>query len=384
MSNPNCLIIAGEKSGEEHAISFFDDLSGGCAGLEFWGVGGELLQDKGVSLLYHLKDFSSWGVSEVIFKIPFYKKALERVESEVARRNTKVAILIDFQTFNLKLAERLSKKGVKVLYYVAPQAWAWKPWRAKALERAVHTLFTIIPFEKEWFTERGVSRVVGVNHPLYLTYRNDLSTDLPERSFESMNDVLDLVILPGSRNFEVKNLLPEFIQTLRSLRKGRKVRAHLVKSPNVNEKLYAPYLEEMDEIYADTELTQALKKGHLCLAASGTVTLACALFEVPTVVCYKTSLLNEWIFYTFVNYEGFISLANIVHQEKLFPELIQESVDQTNMMRELNRWLDDKSHYDETKAKLKKTKEMLQGDDYNPGTYMAEVINSTYKTGESR
>ncbi len=378
MENPNCLIIAGEKSGEEHAISFFDDISKDCNKLEFWGVGGELLKERGVSLLYHLKDFSSWGFSEVIFKIPFYKKALEKMESEVERRGTKVAILIDFQDFNLRLAKRLSKKGVKILYYVAPQAWAWKPWRAKALEKAVHTLFTIIPFEKKWFNDRGVKRVYGVNHPVYLTYKDELSSELPERSFESMQKEINLLILPGSRNFEVKNLLPEYIKSLKHLRKNRKVRALLVKSPNVDERLYQPFLEYFDEVFPDTSLTTALKKAHLCLAASGTVTLACSLFEVPTIVCYKTSLLNEFIFYTFVNYEGFISLANIVHEEEVFPEFIQERVDQTNLNNQLELWSTNREVYTSLKSKLKQTKEMLKGDGSNPGLYMAAVINEAY------
>lgn len=378
MENPNCLIIAGEKSGEEHAVSFFDDISSDCKKLEFWGVGGELLEKKGVSLLYHLKDFSSWGFSEVIFKIPFYKRALEKMESEVERRNTKVAILIDFQDFNLRLAKRLKKKGVKVLYYVAPQAWVWKAWRAKAIENAVHTLFTIVPFEKEWFKKRGVQRVHGVNHPLYLTYKDELSEALPERSFDSMKEQINLVILPGSRNFEVKNLLPEFITSLKSLRKTKNVNAILVKSPNVRDELYHPYMKDIDEVFFDSELTTALKKGHLCLAASGTVTLACALFELPTVVCYQTSILNAFIFYTFINYEGFGSLANIVHQEEVFPECIQERADQTNIMRALNSWISDRNAYDDLKLKLKKTKDLLKGDDSSPGKYMAEVINTAY------
>lgn len=381
MKNPNCLIIAGEKSGEEHAISFFDDISSDCKNLEFWGVGGELLKEKGVSLLYHLKDFSSWGFSEVIFKIPFYKKALERMEEEVERRNTKVAILIDFQDFNLRLAKRLKKKGVKVLYYVAPQAWVWKSWRAKAIEKAVHTLFTIIPFEKNWFEDRGVRRVYGVNHPLYLTYKNELNEALPERPFESMEDEVNLLILPGSRNFEVKNLLPEFIQSLKKLRESKKVRASIVKSPSVNEALYEPYLSFFDEVYEDKDLTLALKKAHVCLATSGTVTLACALFEVPTVVAYRTSLLNEYIFYTFINYKGFGTLANIVHEKEVFPEFVQETVDQTNINKNLFKFIEDKKTYDNLKQELKKTKTLLQGDGSNPGHYMAEVINSAYEEG---
>ncbi|MFT6068248.1 MAG: lipid-A-disaccharide synthase [Bacteriovoracaceae bacterium] len=379
MTNPNCLIIAGEPSGEEHALSFFDDLTSECKEVEFWGVGGELLKDKGVSLIYHLKDFSSWGFSEVILKIPFYKKALERMEKEVLDRGTKVAILIDFQDFNLRLAKRLSKKGVKILYYVAPQAWVWKPWRAKAIEKAVHTLFTILPFEKEWFESRGVSRVYGVNHPLYLTYKDELAKGVPERTFEDLEKGIDLLLLPGSRNFEVKYLLPEFIQTVKTLKTKKKVRVHLVKSPNVEPNLYKPYEALIDHIYEDKDLPKALRKAHLCLAASGTVTLACALFEVPTVVCYKTSLLNSYIFYSFVNYKGPVALANIVHQERLFPELIQDIVDQTNIFKTLNEWIDNKESYTRIKNKLKKTKDLLKGDSSETGKYMASVINSSYE-----
>src|SRR5690606_28122046 len=96
------------------------------------------LKADGMEIIYHLRDFSSFGVSEVIGKIPFYFKAMKHLEDEVVKRNCKVAILIDFQDFNLRLAQKLAKRGVKVLYYVAPQAWAWKAGRAAVLQRTVH------------------------------------------------------------------------------------------------------------------------------------------------------------------------------------------------------------------------------------------------------
>ena len=123
MSKANqILLIAGEKSGEEHALSFVPELLRKFPNLHFYGVGGDNLKSNGMELLYHLRDFSSWGFTEVIGKIPFYFKALRKIEAEVERRNTKIAILIDFQDFNMRLAKKISKKGVKVLYYVAPQA----------------------------------------------------------------------------------------------------------------------------------------------------------------------------------------------------------------------------------------------------------------------
>lgn len=105
----NCLIIAGEKSGEEHCLSFFDGLKNNCKSVHFWGVGGDDLKSKGMELIYHLKDFSSWGISEVIFKIPFYLKAMNRIYELAKERKCKVAILIDFQSFNLKLAKILKR-----------------------------------------------------------------------------------------------------------------------------------------------------------------------------------------------------------------------------------------------------------------------------------
>ena len=173
MLEESCLIIAGEKSGEEHAMSFLPDVLKNVPDLKLFGVGGEEMQALGVELLYHLKDFSSWGFSEVIGKIPFYFKALQHIEEEVVRRGCQTAILIDFQDFNMRLAKRLKRRGVKVLYYVAPQAWAWKAWRATTLSKTVHTLFTILPFEKDWFKERGVNQVCSVPHPLWFHYKDN-------------------------------------------------------------------------------------------------------------------------------------------------------------------------------------------------------------------
>ena len=112
----SCLVIAGEKSGEEHAMSFFPELKILAPDTQFYGVGGDELKDQGMELLYHLKDFSSMGFSEVIGKVLFYFKALSNLEKEVIKRGTKVAILIDFQGFNMRLAKRLKKLGVKTWF----------------------------------------------------------------------------------------------------------------------------------------------------------------------------------------------------------------------------------------------------------------------------
>lgn len=375
MSTQSCLVIAGEKSGEEHALSFFKDLKTFSPTTSFFGVGGDDLKKEGLELLYHVNDFSSWGYSEVITKIPFYIKAMNHIVAEVQKRGCKTAILVDYQSFNLKLAGKLKAIGVEVLYYVAPQAWAWKEYRVKKLAASVNTLFTIIPFEKKWFHDRGVKNVISIDHPLWTTYKKELETlDKPVE----LHAPLQLLLLPGSRKFEVEKLLPIFIESVKELNKMIPLEVTIVKSNSVPDALYAPYDSFIKYEYTNENLTTALKKADFALAASGTVTLTCGLYEVPTVVCYKTSLLNQFIFETLVSYRWFISLANIVQNRSVFPELLQDQVSVHNIVSYLRFWYYNKPDYLELKAKLKETKSMVRGESISIPKYMASVIEKSY------
>lgn len=370
----SCLIIAGEKSGEEHALSFLPKLKELSPGVTFYGVGGEGLESLGVELLYHLKDFSSMGFSEVIGKIPFYFSALNKLEKEVLKRGTKTAIVIDFQDFNLRLAKRLSKHGVKVLYYVAPQAWVWKAYRAEVLARVTHTLFTILPFEKKWFSERGVTQVRSIPHPLMLTYK-DQFTSIPARPYGCWKNKIKILVLPGSRRFEIHLLLPIFLKAIKLLKEHYSVEVHLVKVSHVNPAMYEYFHDQVDVWHESSELTDAMKECHFSLAASGTVTLSTGLFELPTVVCYRGSLLNEFIYNNFIKYQGAISLTNIIHGKIVFPEYTQDEVNAQRISRVITSWIENESVYNEIKSTLKETKNLLAGENFSVPEYMSQVIN---------
>lgn len=373
----NCLIIAGEKSGEDHSMTFLPELQKNNPDVHFFGVGGDRLKGQGVELLYTTTNFSSVGITEVLGKLPFYFKAMDHILDEVKKRNCKTAILVDFQGFNLKLSKKLKAMGVNVLYYVAPQAWVWKAWRAKTLEKTVHTLFTILPFEKKWFQDRGVKKVKGVIHPLMLEYKEQLK-QIRHRTFTDFkNRKIRLLMLPGSRKSEVGPLYPLFHRARDILvEEGFELEVGLVKVETIDQALY-----KEDELYVEytwsaSQLVKAFEWADICFAASGTVTLATGLFELPTVVAYKLSMVNEFILKMLIPYDGPASLTNIIHNEMIYPELLQYEADRYNLAKYARRWLTDEKYYNETISKLKNTKNLLSGDNFSVPEYMACVIKS--------
>lgn len=374
----SCLIIAGEKSGEDHAMSFLPELRHLQSDCLFWGVGGKKLRAQGVETLYDTSEFSGIGISEVLAKIPFYYRAMDRILTEVKRRETRVAILIDFQGFNLKLAKKLKKQGVMVLYYVAPQAWAWKEWRVKALQESAHTLFTIIPFEKQWFRERGVSKTKSVIHPLALEHAKLLQSVRPKDAKDFAARPVRILLLPGSRRTEIANLLDIFEQSIAYLQKDRSIEVAIAQADSVDSSLFQTNLDYTRKFKSD-DLHEALSWADMAIAASGTVTLTCGLYAVPTVVCYKLSLMTELILKLFVRYKGPVSLSNIVHQKFIFPELIQADANPENIAKHLSYWIENPSEYNGVSRELEKTKNLLEGDDFSVSEYMDGVIKSAYE-----
>ena len=373
------LLVAGEKSGEEHALSFYDDLVAQCPGTTFFGVGGDDLIARGFEARYHLKDFSTMGFTEALAKLHFYWRALGDLEREVERRGTETAILIDFQGFNLALAKRLKKKGVRVLYYIAPQAWVWRPGRAKVLARTVHTLFTILPFEKEWFQSRGVKRIVPVRHPLMAKYRKQLEHSRGPAAQKFPGGRVRILLLPGSRKSEVSSLMDDFLWAVSHLSGDYDLEISLVQAKSLEGEVFAPFEHSLHHVYSEEDMAQALERADICLGASGTVTLLTALFGVPTVVTYKINLLNEVIFHLFVRYHGLVSLANIVHGRKIFPEFIQGEVNGLNILRVLKLWLTKREVYERMREQLALTAGLLDGEEESVAPYMGRVIR-----GETR
>lgn len=388
MMKKNCLIIAGEKSAEEHALSFFPELLKRTPECHYWGVAGDELKSLGVEVIYHLNQFSSMGFSDVILKIPFYYKALNYFVDETKKRETTSAILIDFQDFNLRLAQRLAQNGIYILYYVAPQAWAWKSYRATIIKKCATILYSILPFEKEWFESRGVSNIVSVLHPLVLKYKYDIEKHI--KRIKDQNDFsledkvkakqkIKVLLLPGSRKSEIIYHFYEFKKSIEKLSQDFNLEVGLLQSRNLDLELYhscsgGPISNWVHCHFLDSESAHAFQWADMAIATSGTVTLACALFSIPTVVCYKTSLLNEFIFYSFINYNGYISLPNLAHNREVFKELKQDEMNSYQIAQVIKTWLTDLHSYETIKRELIKTYQMMSADFESPEVSMSQII----------
>jgi lipid-A-disaccharide synthase len=322
----NCLIVAGEVSGEEHALSFLPDLMKQRPDLHFWGVGGEELRKRGVELKFHIKDFSSVGVSEVVKKLPFYLNATKNILEHAQKNQTRDALLIDFQGFNLELAKKLTRAGIRVWYYVAPQAWVWKAGRSEQLRKYTHHLFTILPFEEQWFSERGVKSITSVPHPLLKNWHDQLKHSDIRIWSTQLQQAPRLLVLPGSRNAEVVHHLEPFCEALKLFRQKFPA-AHVTLSTveTVKENYYQMIMPFINQRITSQQLPDKLSQIDVALASSGTVTLGTALMRVPTIVAYRSTLLNQFLFNHVVGYKGYLCLTNLILGKALFPEFLGES-----------------------------------------------------------
>jgi lipid-A-disaccharide synthase len=401
------LIVVGEKSGEELVLSFFKTLwiqlkntnRKSLNSIEAWGVVGKDLEKEGVVPLLYWQDIQAWGVSGILHRLPFYWKLIKKIEKNVELRQTKVAILCDFQTFNLILAKRLKKKGVKIIYLVAPQAWVWKPWRVKHLRNAVHTLVCLLPFEVQWFQMRKFQPIFWLPHPFLKNFEVFQSEILqkshhrlqafdcwqrPKQKIQHCTD-FHLLWLPGSRLTEVKNFLKIACDTLMSLLDDLK-NAHLKTLPfqkiicevvwsdhfcndqqadlyHFLQKHFNVYLESghLEWKWSDSsQISIALLNSHGCWATSGTVTLACSYFLVPTIVVYDLSLLNECVAEWMVPYRGPYALGNIYVGKKIFPELICHEFSLYNLRLNTYKWFEEISPpFDSSSENMQNKKNLL-------------------------
>ena len=320
------LVIAGEDSGDMHAADVIRALKAQRPDVTFWGIGGEKLRAEGMELLHDTREMDVLGIVEVLKRYPFFKRTFNEVLAAADERKPDAALLVDYPGFNLRLAKELKKRGVKVLYYVCPQVWAWNRGRIPKMAKIIDRLMVIFPFEIEVFKDVNL-KVDFVGHPMVDELREFRTKD-PEPL--PWNGKKKIALLPGSRKQEIIYILPRLLETARLMEESRPDISFLVPVPERRLALVESILQQAHQAPLNLSIVagrarEVLKQADAAFVASGTATLESALLRCPTVLVYRGSFAN-YLFARALIRIPWLGIANIISGREIMPERLQQEM----------------------------------------------------------
>ena len=363
------MIVAGEASGDAHAAALVDALRRAepDSGLELFGGTGPLMRAAGVESVVNTDDLSILGLVEISSALPKFWRAFQLLKRAAVERRPAAVILVDWPDFNLKLARALHRRGLKIIYYISPQLWAWRGYRARSIERNVDLLLSILPFEKDWYADRGIAQVEYVGHPLAgeVRARYDRAEFCRQMKLDPRLPIVSL--LPGSRRKEVERILPpmleaaalisarqpeiQFVIVVAPGRTSDEIR-DIVRAQRATPEPLPSCLHIVSE-----QSREALAASDAAAIASGTATLEAALLGTPMVVVYKESLTNWHTLGRLITVDHY-GLVNLVAGERVATELMQDDFNGESLANELLLLLDKKTN-GEVRARLSEVVQQL-------------------------
>jgi len=366
-------IIAGEASGDLHASNLVKSIRSLQPDYQIRGWGGDLMAEAGVIIHKHISELAFMGFAEVIANLFTILRNFSACKEDITTFNPDVVILVDYPGFNLRMAKWLHKRGIKIIYYISPQIWAWKENRVHQIRKVVDKMLVILPFEKEFYKKYNVEATY-VGHPLLEAIENFRKTQLASALSQDPQPRKRVVLLPGSRKQEILSLLPTMIETANRF-------------PEIDFTIAAAPSQDLSWYQSILDAHGADKEGHIAIAqgrtygllskadaamvCSGTATLETGLFKVPQVVCYKANPLSYQIAKRVIKVK-YISLVNLILDEPFLTELIQQDFHPDRLALELTLLLDPErqAYFSE---KYNQLADLLQVDRY-ASDHAAEII----------
>jgi len=339
-------LIAGEASGDLHASRLMRSLKKKDPKAEFRFFGGDLMAAEGGTLVKHYRELAYMGFIPVLMHLPTILRNMERCKQDIVAWQPDVVILVDYPGFNLNIAKFVHRAKVsppstihhplstKVFYYIAPKIWAWKEYRIKNIKRDVDVLFSILPFEVEFFEQKHHYPIHYVGNPTAQEVREWRPTPSPSLNGGESGGAPIIALLAGSRKQEIKDNLPAMIEATRHL--ADRYDIVLAGAPSIEPEYYKPFLENSSVRLVMNETYPLLAKATAALVTSGTATLETCMFGVPQVVCYETPLprLIGWLRKRVLKVK-YISLVNLIADREVVTELVAETFSVDNIRREL-------------------------------------------------
>ncbi|MCW8853935.1 MAG: lipid-A-disaccharide synthase [Gammaproteobacteria bacterium] len=357
------MISAGEASGDLHAANLIKALRSITPDIKVNGMGGDKLRDAGARLQVDCAEMAVVGIVEVLANLPRILRNLNKLRDELKTNPPDLLILVDYQEFNFKLAKTAKQCGVKVLFYISPQVWAWRPHRVHKIGKLIDMMAVLFPFEEKFYKKAHVP-VRFVGNPLVDEARPDASREqtLQQHGLKTEQKVLGL--FPGSRRNEIKRILPIQLKAAEILKqKHPELQFILPIASTINEdeiNIYLQHHQALDVHAVRDNVYNIMQACDTIITASGTATLEIALMGIPNVITYEISPISYFILKRLVTIEN-IGLVNIVAEKSIVKEFIQYEATPENIANEIDRILTD-VHYrnnmiaelDQVRAKLGK------------------------------
>ena len=354
------LIIAGEVSGDMHGANLVTALKKKTNDIEFFGLGGKRMEDAGVRLYYNLVDIAVLGLFEVLKNYATFRKIFDDTVRRLDEEKFDCVILIDYPGFNLQFAKYVKKKGIPLLYYISPQVWAWGKGRIKTIKTLIDKIVVLFKFEEELYSEKGLN-VEFVGHPLLDLVKPAITKEESYGAFGLKKDKKTVVFFPGSREFEVRGLLPIMIKTAELIKRDYPaVQFLMVRLPSLKKDIF-------DNILKDTKLEikliegrsyDAIEASDLMIIKSGTGTLEATILQKPMIITYKASFIT-YLITRFLIKLPYIGLVNVIAGKKIVPEFLQYNARANLIAKEAISILEDSSKANEIKKQLRAIKEKL-------------------------
>ena len=331
-------LIAGEPSGDLHASRLMKALKVHDPQAEFRYFGGDLMAAEGGTLVKHYRELAYMGFIPVLLHLPTILRNMKMCKEDIKSWHPDVVILVDYPGFNLDIAKFVKAQAIcPVYYYIAPKIWAWKEYRIKAIRRDVDELFSILPFEVEFFEQKHHFPIHYVGNPTMNEVEEFLATETPFDIIPDSSKKI-IAILAGSRQQEIKDNLPAMVEVARAYPQYQFV---VAAAPGIEQTYYDKFVKDTDVLVVRNQTYALLRSAHAALVTSGTATLETCLFNVPQVVCYETPLpvVAGWVRRRMLHVK-YVSLVNLIANREVVPELVADTFSVENIKSELAKILD--------------------------------------------
>jgi lipid-A-disaccharide synthase len=369
-SNPgprSILVVVGETSADRYGARLVRKLRAlhGGDSLTFFGTGGDEMQKAGVEILSHIRDLASIGPREALQHLGSYFRTFRLLTAACRKRRPAVAVLLDFPEFNLRLAKRLKRMGLKVIYYISPQIWAWRRGRVRIVKDYIDRMLVILPFEEEFYRAQGVN-VEFVGHPLLEDFSADCDRVRFCRDFGLNPDLRSIALLPGSRRREVEYILPTMLETSRRILRRLPAQFLVSVAPAIDREQVGRIVSKVfgsagvpDHFHiVSDDARRILANSDFGFVKCGTSTLEAALIGTPFLIVYKISPVS-WYLGNILVRSSYKGLVNLIAKTEIVPEYLQSQANPDTLSRAALEYLEEPAKAAAMRAELAGIRRLL-------------------------